>query len=61
MDEGGKPADLDAVSEAATAEYLRRTSITFLECAISLMATHLSMAEVAAILRDEANQIEQFG
>src|SRR6185437_6672240 len=50
----GKPAEVEALSEAATAEYLRRSSLTFLECAISLMASHMSMAEVAEILRQEA-------
>jgi len=55
------PEDLDHLSEAATREYLRRSSLTFLECAISLLATHMSIEEVAQILRQEADDIEQFG
>lgn len=59
--ERGRPTDIETLSEEATAEYLRRSSITFLECAISLMATHMTMAEVAAVLRQEADQLEEFG
>lgn len=58
--EPGRQSELDAISESATDEYLRRSSITFLECAISLMATHMTIAEVAEILRQEASIIEQY-
>lgn len=56
-----EPRQIEEISEAAKDEYLRRSSVTFLETAISLMATHMTMAEVASILRDEADQIEEFG
>lgn len=61
MTERGRPTDIDTISEAATDEYLRRSSITFLEAAVSLMATHMSMDEVAMILEEEARQIREFG
>lgn len=54
-------ASVDADAEAATAEYYRRSSLTFLECCISLMLTHLSTEQVAEILRAEAQQLEEFG
>lgn len=60
MAERGRPTELDALSETATDEYLRRSSVTFLECAISLMATHMTMTVVAEILRQEASIIEQY-
>lgn len=61
MAERGRVTELDALSETATDEYLRRSSVTFLECAISLMATHMTMSEVAEILRQEARNLEEFG
>lgn len=61
MAERGRPTAIETLSEQATAEYLRRSSVTFLECAISLLATHMTMAEVAAILREEADQLEELG
>lgn len=54
-----RSSPLEALSEEATAEYLRRSSLTFLECAINLMATHMSLDEVASVLRQEADQIEE--
>lgn len=60
MPDDGRSIGLEAMSEAARDDYLRRSSITFLECAISLMATHMTMNEVAQILREEAAIIEQY-
>ena len=54
-----RPSPLETLSEKAAAEYLRRSSLTFLECAINLMATHMSLEEVAAILRTEADQLDE--
>ena len=45
----------------ATEAYLRRSSISFLECAIHLMATHISVDEIAEILEEEARQLREFG
>jgi predicted HTH domain antitoxin len=45
----------------ATEAYLLRSSISFLECAIHLMATHISVDEIAEILEEEARQLREFG
>ena len=55
-----KPHDLDAQAEAATQDYLRRRSITFLECAIDLMLTHMSLQDVIEILETQAKIIKEF-
>jgi len=52
---------LDAMAECITDEFLFRQFMTFLECAINLGATLRHPDEVAAILRDEADLLEQFG
>jgi hypothetical protein len=44
-----------------TDEFLFRQAMSFIECAINLMATIRHPEEVAAILRDEADLLEQFG
>ncbi|WP_214476715.1 hypothetical protein [Mesorhizobium sp. dw_380] len=53
-----RPAkDIDHVAERETAAYLRRASITYLECCVSLMMTHLQREEVASILEQEADML----
>lgn len=52
---------LEAISQEVTAGYLHRSSVTFLECAISVMATHMSVEAVAGILEEEARQLREFG
>lgn len=49
------------MAAAETAAYLRRASVTYLECSISLMLTHLSRDEVAAILEQEAEMVRNLG
>ncbi|HEV2503765.1 MAG TPA: hypothetical protein VGV39_11865 [Mesorhizobium sp.] len=51
--------ELETLAQKASAQYLRRSSLTFLECAINLMATHMSLEEVASILRQEADHLEE--
>lgn len=51
---------IDRQAEEAAEDYLRRSSITFLECAINLMLTHMSKDQVAAILRGQADIVEDF-
>jgi len=53
------PDPLDRLADEATADYLRRSSITFLECAIHLMATHLTMEQIAQILEQEAQMLRE--
>lgn len=52
---------LDELAEQATDDFLHRSSITFLECAIHLMATHMSLEEVAHILEEEARLLRELG
>lgn len=47
-------------AEAATQDYLRRSSLTYLECAMNLMLTHMSKHEVAEVLRVQARIVEDF-
>ncbi|EHK77591.1 hypothetical protein SM0020_12692 [Sinorhizobium meliloti CCNWSX0020] len=41
--------------------YLRRSSTRFLECAIHLCVTHMTLQEVADLLEKEAAQLRHFG
>ncbi|ESZ14296.1 hypothetical protein [Mesorhizobium sp. L48C026A00] len=45
------------MAEREAAAFLRRTSITYLECCVSLMMTHLEREEVASILEKEADML----
>lgn len=49
---------INRMAEQATEDFLHRSSVTFLECAINLMMTHMHKDEVAAILRAEANMLD---
>jgi hypothetical protein len=51
--------DVDAIAARETEAFLRRASITYLECCISLMMTHLQREEVATILENEADMLRQ--
>lgn len=50
---------IDQMAERETAAYLRRASITYLECCVSLMMTHLQREEVATILEQEADMLRR--
>ena len=52
---------IERLSREKTNEFLRRSSLTYLECCISLMLTHLSRDEVAAILEQEAVIVRELG
>jgi hypothetical protein len=52
---------IDQLAESATADFLRRSSLTYLECCIAVMLTHLGREEVAAILEREAKDLREFG
>ncbi|TIV06178.1 MAG: hypothetical protein E5V94_12730, partial [Mesorhizobium sp.] len=51
--------DIDKMAAAETAAFLRRASITYLECCVSLMMTHLRREEVASILEQEADMLRR--
>ena len=56
-----KKSDLERISQDQTENYLRRSSLTYLECCVSLMLTHMTMEEVAAILEQEARLVRELG
>ncbi|QFI69971.1 hypothetical protein [Sinorhizobium alkalisoli] len=59
-----RPDPRDRLSELSASEqalYLRRSSLRFLECAIHLCATHMTLEEVAELLEQEAEQLRRFG
>lgn len=56
-----RDSKLDRVSPDQTNDLLRRSSLTYLECCISLMLTHLDREEVAAILEQEADMLRHLG
>jgi hypothetical protein len=50
---------LDEMAEEATAEWLCRSSITFLETAISLMLSHMTKEAVIEVMRAETKMLEE--
>lgn len=51
--------ELNRLSETETAAFLKRSSVTYLECCISLMLTHLPREEVIQILVGEAEMLRE--
>jgi hypothetical protein len=51
--------DIDQLAAERTAAFLRRASITYLECCVSLMMTHMGREEIAAILEQEADMLRK--
>lgn len=51
---------LREIGEAETAAHLRRASILYLECAISLMMVSMPVAEVIEILQGEADDLTEY-
>lgn len=60
MNEPRSRAALSSIAERETEEYLRRSSTRFLECAIHLCASHMSMEDVAKLLEDQAKIVRAF-
>jgi hypothetical protein len=52
---------IEKLAQAETEAYLLRSSLTYLECCVSLMLTHLSREKVAEILIEEAKILRQLG
>lgn len=50
---------LEQMAEEATADWLCRSSITYLECAISLMLTHMTKKAVIEVLRAETKMLKE--
>ncbi len=59
--QSGRKDPLWELSALEQALYLRRSSTRFLECAIHLCATHMTLEEVADLLEREAEQLRRFG
>ncbi|WP_191126151.1 hypothetical protein [Mesorhizobium sp. B2-1-2] len=57
----GEIRRLNELSDAAADEFLRRSSITYLETCIALMLTSMSVEDVALILEQEAKNLRDFG
>ncbi|MGX8008941.1 hypothetical protein ACVDG8_007955 [Mesorhizobium sp. ORM8.1] len=51
--------DIDQLAAERTTAFLRRASITYLECCVSLMMTHMGREEIAAILEQEADMLRK--
>ncbi|PTM96150.1 hypothetical protein [Mycoplana dimorpha] len=54
MARSARKQNLDAIAQQEQADYLRRTSMTFLECAIHLCVTHMPTKEVVRVLETHA-------
>lgn len=54
-----RKSEIDRVARQQTDIYLRRSSVTYLECCISLMLTHMPKDEVAEILEVEARLVRE--
>lgn len=52
---------LSQLSEHEKEEYLRRSSISFLECAVHLCATHMPLEVVAELLEAQAEMLREHG
>ena len=59
-DGDGSKRNLEGPVRQPSEEFLRRSSLTYLECCISLMLSHLPADEVAMILEAEARMIRDF-
>ena len=55
------PDELARLCEAESEAWRRRSSVHFLECAIHLCATNMSISELAARLEKQAQYLRQFG
>jgi hypothetical protein len=61
MKDSDRPHRIEAAARAATADHLRRSSLTYLECCIALMLTHMSREEVAEVLAGQAEMVRDLG
>lgn len=52
---------LQGEREQPNTEFLRRSSLTYLECCISLMLTHMPREEVTTVLEREAQMLRELG
>lgn len=50
---------LNNLSARLTDDYLRRSSVTYLECVVGLMLTHMTKEEVARMLEAQAKMVRE--
>lgn len=50
---------LEEMAEEATAFWLARSSISFLECAIHLLLTHMTKDQVIEVLKTEIEMLDE--
>ncbi|MDA5243366.1 MULTISPECIES: hypothetical protein [Agrobacterium] len=60
-DKSGKTDRISRMAHEQQQDFLRRSSLHFLECAIHLCATNMSISELAARLEKQAQYLRQFG
>lgn len=53
--------DIDKLAARSVDDFLRRSSIAYLECCVSLMLTHLDRDQVARVLEAEAAMVRELG
>lgn len=51
---------INAHSQSERDDFLRRNSLTYLECATSVMLTHMTKREVVEVLRRQAQIVQDF-
>lgn len=60
-DKSRKSDHISKIAYEQQQDFLRRSSLQFLECAIHLCATSMSISELASRLEKEAQYLRQFG
>jgi hypothetical protein len=53
--------DIEKLTARSVDDFLRRSSIVYLECCVSLMLTHLDRDQVARVLEAEAAMVREMG
>ena len=53
--------DIEKLTARSVDDFLRRSSIVYLECCVSLMLTHLDRDQVARVLEAEAAMVRELG
>ncbi|MBP2510427.1 hypothetical protein J2855_004080 [Agrobacterium tumefaciens] len=60
-DKSSKSDRIARIAYEQQQDFLRRSSLQFLECAIHLCATNMSISELATRLEKQAQHLRQFG
>lgn len=60
-EESGKSDRISRMAHDQQQDFLKRSSLQFLECAIHLCATSMSISDLAAHLEKQAQHLREFG